>query len=124
VDEAKVMIGSSGLKILPVDNLDEAARYYKQRDKLGRCLPNSVAGSGTGLDFRSSLKYPYSAAKSELVAAAFNAHCVDKFPSSFMSRHGKYRYRRYRYLTGTCHIFFTVFQKNKIDYPPEYYCAG
>ena len=27
VDEAKVMIGSSGLKILPVDNLDEAARY-------------------------------------------------------------------------------------------------
>merc|ERR1712193_356928 len=26
VDEAKVMIGSSGLKILPVDNLDEAAR--------------------------------------------------------------------------------------------------
>jgi hypothetical protein len=27
VDEAKVMIGSSGLKILPVDNLDEAARW-------------------------------------------------------------------------------------------------
>ena len=27
VDEAKVMIGSAGLKILPVDNLDEAARY-------------------------------------------------------------------------------------------------
>ena len=27
MDEAKVMIGSSGLKILPVDNLDEAARY-------------------------------------------------------------------------------------------------
>merc|ERR1712193_282628 len=26
VDEAKIMIGSSGLKILPVDNLDEAAR--------------------------------------------------------------------------------------------------
>merc|ERR1711872_182164 len=26
VDEAKVMIGSSGLKILPIDNLDEAAR--------------------------------------------------------------------------------------------------
>merc|ERR1712158_200716 len=26
VDEAKVMIGSSGMKILPVDNLDEAAR--------------------------------------------------------------------------------------------------
>jgi len=26
VDEAKVMIGSAGLKILPVDNLDEAAR--------------------------------------------------------------------------------------------------
>ena len=31
VDEAKVMIGSAGLKILPVDNLDEAARYYNQR---------------------------------------------------------------------------------------------
>ena len=29
VDEAKVMIGSSGLKILPVDNLDEAARYVR-----------------------------------------------------------------------------------------------
>lgn len=26
VDDAKVLIGSSGLKILPVDNLDEAAR--------------------------------------------------------------------------------------------------
>ena len=26
VDEAKVMIGQAGLKILPVDNLDEAAR--------------------------------------------------------------------------------------------------
>ena len=26
VDDAKVMIGNSGLKILPVDNLDEAAR--------------------------------------------------------------------------------------------------
>ena len=26
VDEAKVMIGSSGMKILPVDNLEEAAR--------------------------------------------------------------------------------------------------
>ena len=26
VDEAKVMIGASGLKILPIDNLDEAAR--------------------------------------------------------------------------------------------------
>merc|ERR1712077_180910 len=26
VDEAKVMIGASGMKILPVDNLDEAAR--------------------------------------------------------------------------------------------------
>ncbi len=26
MDEAKVMIGSSGMKILPVDNLDEAAR--------------------------------------------------------------------------------------------------
>jgi succinyl-CoA synthetase beta subunit len=26
VDEAKVMIGSAGMKILPVDNLDEAAR--------------------------------------------------------------------------------------------------
>lgn len=29
VDEAKVMIGSSGLKILPVDNLDEAARLVQ-----------------------------------------------------------------------------------------------
>ena len=26
VDEAKVMIAAAGLKILPVDNLDEAAR--------------------------------------------------------------------------------------------------
>ena len=26
VDEAKIMIGSSGLKILPINDLDEAAR--------------------------------------------------------------------------------------------------
>ena len=32
MDEAKVMIGSSGLKILPVDNLDEAARYVRMLD--------------------------------------------------------------------------------------------
>merc|ERR1712223_1642307 len=34
VDEAKVMIGSSGLKILPVDNLDEAARLSCNLSKI------------------------------------------------------------------------------------------
>jgi len=34
VDEAKVMIGSSGLKILPVDNLDEAARLTCKLSKI------------------------------------------------------------------------------------------
>merc|ERR1712119_5494 len=34
VDEAKVMIGSSGLKILPVDNLDEAARLAAKLSKI------------------------------------------------------------------------------------------
>merc|ERR1711981_425383 len=34
VDEAKVMIGSSGLKILPVDNLDEAARLSCKLSKI------------------------------------------------------------------------------------------
>merc|ERR1712123_393693 len=34
VDEAKVMIGSSGLKILPVDNLDEAARLACKLSKI------------------------------------------------------------------------------------------
>jgi succinyl-CoA synthetase beta subunit len=34
VDEAKVMIGSSGLKILPVDNLDEAARLSCELSKI------------------------------------------------------------------------------------------
>merc|ERR1712168_1400230 len=34
VDEAKVMIGSSGLKILPVDNLDEAARLAVKISKI------------------------------------------------------------------------------------------
>merc|ERR1712119_66985 len=34
VDEAKVMIGSSGLKILPVDNLDEAARLAVKLSKI------------------------------------------------------------------------------------------
>merc|ERR1711902_410955 len=33
-DEAKVMIGSSGLKILPVDNLDEAARLSCKLSKI------------------------------------------------------------------------------------------
>merc|ERR1711863_32420 len=34
VDEAKVMIGSAGLKILPVDNLDEAARLACKLSKI------------------------------------------------------------------------------------------
>jgi len=34
VDEAKVMIGSSGMKILPVDNLDEAARLAVKLSKI------------------------------------------------------------------------------------------
>merc|ERR1711994_536882 len=34
VDEAKVMIGSSGLKILPVDSLDEAARLSCKLSKI------------------------------------------------------------------------------------------
>merc|ERR1712193_26635 len=34
VDEAKIMIGSSGLKILPVDNLDEAARLACKLSKI------------------------------------------------------------------------------------------
>merc|ERR1712149_73573 len=34
VDETKVMIGSSGLKILPVDNLDEAARLACKLSKI------------------------------------------------------------------------------------------
>lgn len=34
VDEAKVMIGSSGLKILPIDNLDEAARLSCKLSKI------------------------------------------------------------------------------------------
>merc|ERR1712172_237852 len=34
VDEAKVMIGSSGLKILPVDNLDEATRLSCKLSKI------------------------------------------------------------------------------------------
>merc|ERR1739846_170968 len=34
LDEAKVMIGSSGLKILPVDNLDEAARLSCKLSKI------------------------------------------------------------------------------------------
>jgi len=34
VDEAKVMIGSSGLKILPIDNLDEAARLACKLSKI------------------------------------------------------------------------------------------
>merc|ERR1711981_1200468 len=34
VDEAKVLIGSSGLKILPVDNLDEAARLSCKLSKI------------------------------------------------------------------------------------------
>jgi len=34
VDEAKVMIGSAGLKILPVDNLDEAARLSCKLSKI------------------------------------------------------------------------------------------
>merc|ERR1712141_94960 len=34
VDEAKVMIGSSGMKILPVDNLDEAARLAVKISKI------------------------------------------------------------------------------------------
>merc|ERR1711913_245068 len=34
VDEAKVMIGASGMKILPVDNLDEAARLSVKLSKI------------------------------------------------------------------------------------------
>merc|ERR1712158_23067 len=34
VDEAKVMIGSSGLKLIPVDNLDEAARLAVKLSKI------------------------------------------------------------------------------------------
>merc|ERR1719229_1815793 len=34
VDEAKVMIGSAGMKILPVDNLDEAARLACKLSKI------------------------------------------------------------------------------------------
>merc|ERR1739844_36839 len=34
VDEAKVMIGSAGMKILPVDNLDEAARLAVKLSKI------------------------------------------------------------------------------------------
>merc|ERR1711913_162255 len=34
VDEAKVMIGASGMKILPVDNLDEAARLTAKLSKI------------------------------------------------------------------------------------------
>ena len=33
MDEAKVMIGASGMKILPVDNLDEAARLALSFDE-------------------------------------------------------------------------------------------
>ena len=34
VDEAKVLIGSSGMKILPVDNLEEAARLTVKLSKI------------------------------------------------------------------------------------------
>ena len=42
VDEAKVMIGSSGLKILPVDNLDEAARYRLLSEHRGSTINSDL----------------------------------------------------------------------------------
>ena len=65
VDEAKVMIGSSGLKILPVDNLDEAAR-------LVWCIffPSSIFSKFL---FRLSCKL------SKIVAVARDAHLDVKF---------------------------------------------
>merc|ERR1711953_651618 len=47
VDEAKVMIGSSGLKILPVDNLDEAARLSCKLSK----IVNLSRSAGLGVKF-------------------------------------------------------------------------
>merc|ERR1712165_446246 len=47
VDEAKVMIGSSGLKILPVDNLDEAARLSVKLSS----IMNLSRSAGLGVKF-------------------------------------------------------------------------
>ena len=65
VDEAKVMIGSSGLKILPVDNLDEAARY----DSIKRLKVQDVNLTC----FRLSCKL------SKIVAISRDAHLDVKF---------------------------------------------
>eukprot|EP00096_Caligus_rogercresseyi_P015267 TRINITY_DN771_c0_g1_i1.p1 TRINITY_DN771_c0_g1~~TRINITY_DN771_c0_g1_i1.p1 ORF type:complete len:453 (+),score=144.74 TRINITY_DN771_c0_g1_i1:99-1457(+) len=47
VDEAKVMIGSSGLKILPIDNLDEAARIAVKLSK----IVNIAKSADLGVNF-------------------------------------------------------------------------
>merc|ERR1711890_215220 len=47
VDEAKVMIGSAGLKILPVDNLDEAARLSVKLSS----IMNLSRSAGLGVKF-------------------------------------------------------------------------
>merc|ERR1712158_108550 len=47
VDEAKVMIGSSGMKILPVDNLDEAARLSVKLSS----IMNLSRSAGLGVKF-------------------------------------------------------------------------
>merc|ERR1712083_29621 len=50
VDEAKVMIGSSGLKILPVDNLDEAARLA--------CKLSNIVGIARDADLNVNFQLP------------------------------------------------------------------
>jgi len=47
VDEAKVMIGQAGLKILPVDNLDEAARLSVKLSS----IMNLSRSAGLGVKF-------------------------------------------------------------------------
>merc|ERR1711874_914342 len=50
VDEAKVMIGSSGLKILPVDNLDEAARLSCKLSKIVAVARDAHVSIKFGMD--------------------------------------------------------------------------
>merc|ERR1711997_1345568 len=50
VDEAKVMIGSSGLKILPVDNLDEAARLAVKLSKIVEIAKEAHVSIKFGID--------------------------------------------------------------------------
>merc|ERR1711963_90190 len=47
VDEAKIMIGSSGMKILPIDNLDEAARLSVKLSS----IMNLSRSAGLGVKF-------------------------------------------------------------------------